>query len=109
MSRVAKRPLNQAVVRAADDQFYAAHPEMLHEDGSRIPLDPSDPRQRALRSEWMDYYVANGGELEEPEPEREAGSSEEPCSHPPEGPEPTITARWSKPEVTPDHNSVVAP
>lgn len=108
MSRVAKRPLNQAAVAAADDQFYGAHPEMVREDGTRIPLDPSDPRQRALRSEWMDDYLANGGELEEPESEREPESAEEPCPlHP--GPTPTITARWSKAEVTPDHNSVVAP
>lgn len=109
MSRVARRPLDQAAVSAADDDFYSNHPEMIDGSGNRIPLSPSDPRQRDMRSEWMDYYVANGGELEEPESEREPGDTEEPCSHDPPGPEPTIRARWSKSEVTPDHNSAQPP
>ena len=63
MGRRAKRPLNGDAVQAADDQFYADHPEFV-QDGKRIPLDANDPAQADLRKEWMDLYEANGGEVE---------------------------------------------
>ena len=47
--------LNSVAVQQADNQFYANHPELI-EDGKRIPLDPDDPAQAGLRSEWMDLY-----------------------------------------------------
>lgn len=63
MGRRAKRPLNRSAVQAADDQFYANHPEFV-QNGRRIPLDANDPAQADLRREWMDLYEANGGEVE---------------------------------------------
>ncbi|SEA13881.1 hypothetical protein [Rubrimonas cliftonensis] len=67
MSRVAKRPLDPAAVSAANDAFYAAHPEMIAADGARIPIgDGAD--QAAYRTEWMDHYVAAGGALEGDDP-----------------------------------------
>jgi len=56
--------LNNAAVIAADEDFYAQHPEFV-EDGKRIPLDPHDPIQAPLRREWMDSYLRNGGSVEQ--------------------------------------------
>lgn len=113
MSRVAKRPLNSAAVHAADDQFYANHPEMIDSNGRRIPLSPSDPTQAALRSEWMDLYIANGGELEGEEEDNEetppAPVEDCPSGDEEEEPTSTITARWSKAMVRPDQNSSTPP
>ncbi|HLJ85995.1 MAG TPA: carboxypeptidase-like regulatory domain-containing protein [Candidatus Angelobacter sp.] len=53
----AELPLDSAAYEQADDQFYADHPELI-EDGQRISLDPDDPSQAELRSEWMDVYYA---------------------------------------------------
>ena len=80
MSRTASRPLDRGAVRAADDQFYANHPELI-EDGERIPLDPSDPAQADLRSEWMDLYIANGGQVEgeTPTADKRPEDVTEPC------------------------------
>lgn len=57
------RPLDPAAVQAADDAFYAAHPEMAP-GGNRIPLSATDPAQAAMRQEWVDLYVQNGGQVE---------------------------------------------
>lgn len=59
----AKRPLDASATRAANDDFYARHPELVR-DGQRQPLDPDDPAQAALRREWMQAYAANGGAVE---------------------------------------------
>lgn len=66
MSRL-RRPLNRDAVVAADDEFYRQHPELVRDNGTRIPLDPDDTAQANLRSEWRRLYLANGGELEEDE------------------------------------------
>lgn len=73
--RRAKRPLDPNATSAADEQIYAAHaddprPNALYDaDGNRTPLSATDPSQAALRREWMDYYIAAGGQIEgEPEP-----------------------------------------
>src|SRR5262249_3548584 len=60
----AKLPLNDDAVQKANDQFYALHPELVNPDGTRIPLDPNDPAQAKLRTQWMDLYLKNGGLLE---------------------------------------------
>jgi hypothetical protein len=63
MTRI-QRPLNRDAVRAADDELYRRHeddprPNALYaEDGTRRPLDASDPDQAALRQEWCDLYRA---------------------------------------------------
>lgn len=59
----ATQPLNPAAVKAANDEFYAKHPEMVV-DGKRIPLESNNPAQAAMRREWMDAYERNGGEVE---------------------------------------------
>ena len=70
MAERASRPLNQAACAAADDDIYSKHeddprPNALYdEDGNRKPLDPNDPDQAGLRTEWMDSYKANGGATE---------------------------------------------
>lgn len=55
MSRI-RFPLDSAAVAAADERFYAAHPEMVADDGTRIPIDPD--RQPGLADEWVRIYQA---------------------------------------------------
>ena len=57
------RPLDPAAVKAADDKFYANHPEFIGPDGRRIPLSATDPAQADLRREWVASYVAAGGRV----------------------------------------------
>jgi hypothetical protein len=71
-TRRAKQPLNVKAVTAADDIFYARHPELV-KNGKRISLDPSNPKHWTLQSEWMDLYLANGGELEGKDPTENQG------------------------------------
>lgn len=79
MARRARLPLNNGAVQAADDQFYANHPELV-QNGERIPLDPDDPAQAHLRREWMDLYAASGGAIEGEEPvRREPADPVQPC------------------------------
>jgi hypothetical protein len=72
MDRRAKRPLNRDAASAADDEIYSNHeddprPNALYDaDGNRKPLSATDPAQADLRREWMDSYVANGGQVESP-------------------------------------------
>ncbi len=92
MSRRAKRPLNQAAVQAADNEIYARHagdprPNALYDaSGNRLALSATDPAQADLRREWMDLYVANGGEVEgqSPNPAPPPGPVS-PCPTPPGG------------------------
>lgn len=131
-----QRPLDPAAVKAADDAFYAKHPEFIGPDGQRIPLSATDPAQAALRREWRNNYVAAGGAVEGGESQKPPGSGSETCppcpghgdgpgggvgpgggggpkpDHPgdkPDKPVPTLKVRWSKPEITPDHNSSFPP
>lgn len=57
-------PLNDEAAAAADDAFYAAHPEMVV-NGERIPIDPDNPDHDEMADEWIDIYEA---ELDSPEP-----------------------------------------
>lgn len=57
------RPLNRDAVKAADDEFYAKHPEFV-KDGKRIPLSDTDPSQADLRKEWVVLYKKHGGKEE---------------------------------------------
>lgn len=68
MARRAAIPLNNAAIQAADDEFYRNHPEFVRADGSRIPLDANDPKQAALRGEWLDLYAKHGGAMEGEQP-----------------------------------------
>jgi hypothetical protein len=122
-----RRPLNQQAVRSADEEFYTRHPEMLNADGTRRPLDATGSSHAGMRQEWRELYLARGGQVEEDEP---AGDPDDPVQSCPlrggatssgtttsdtesalaeEAPRPTLTVRWSKAEVTPDHNSTWPP
>lgn len=65
MSRRAVRPLDRDSVKAANDAFYARHPNRVAGDGRRIPLDATSSDDQAARSEWMDLYEEHGGAIEE--------------------------------------------
>lgn len=52
--------LNRDDARAADDRFYAAHPNFLRRDGSRMNRTWCIGRSKALKSEWYAYYREAG-------------------------------------------------
>lgn len=56
--RRAKRPLKASAVTSANDALWGAHPEL---NGRPLTMGPEDA---ALRKEWMDGYVAAGGQIE---------------------------------------------
>ena len=64
--RRAKRPLSEAAVKSANEALWSAHPELK---GRQLTMGPEDA---ALRKEWMDAYVATGGAVEDPKPEKPA-------------------------------------
>jgi hypothetical protein len=91
MSGRAKRPLNKAAVKKADAEFYAKHPELKGK-----PLSANDPKQAALRREWMDLYVKHGGKVENSKGKsaKKCGGTTTGCSllnNPPYEPD-----RWNK-------------
>ena len=73
-----QRPLDTQAVNDADDQFYTNHPELVV-DGERKPLDPSDPKQTALRKEWTDLYVDSGGAVDKAAGGKKPGDATLPC------------------------------
>jgi len=70
----ATHPMSHAAASAADDDFYDAHPEMVKDDGKRVPLDPHDPAQANLRHEWIEAYAANGGQVHKVTPAAQAAA-----------------------------------
>lgn len=58
-----KRPLNEAAVKAANDEFYRRHPEMIV-NGVRQPIDPDNPAHDAMQTEWIQLYISFGGDIE---------------------------------------------
>jgi hypothetical protein len=78
------RPLDSKAVKAADDEFYANHPEFV-KDGKRIPLSDTDPSQAALRKEWVELYKKHGGKEEgkkEKLPAKKPDDPVQPCPKP---------------------------
>lgn len=78
-----RRPLDPAAVRAADDAFYAEHPEMVVK-GRRRPIRRSDPRFDAQAARWRELYAASGGPMEGAQeqwasPTRAVEAAEETC------------------------------
>ena len=79
MTRLSQ-PLDPEAVRAADDEFYAKHPEFV-KDGQRIPLSATDPAQAALRAEWVALYEKHNGAVEpDPPVPKKPDNPVEPCS-----------------------------
>lgn len=78
-------PLDPEATSAADDAFYAKYPDMVDENGQRIPLDPDNPDHDAMCADWCNIYEAEraggGGEEETGEggdarpPDEEDGGS----------------------------------
>jgi type VI secretion system secreted protein VgrG len=78
------RPLNRDAVKAADDEFYAKHPEFV-KDGKRIPLSATDPSQAGLRKEWVELYKKHGGKEEgddSKQPPKKPDDPVQPCPKP---------------------------
>ncbi|MDD2735381.1 MAG: hypothetical protein PHF56_15695 [Desulfuromonadaceae bacterium] len=99
-------PLDSAAVKKADDEFYANHPEYI-QNGKRVPLDPNNPADSAACAEWRASYIKNGGKEKESPPQKKPDDPVQHCGS--EQPVATLTVRWSKAEVTPDHNSTWPP
>jgi hypothetical protein len=59
----ASTPMSQSAAKAANNDFYSRHPEMVV-NGRRLPLDACDPKQAKLRNEWIKSYQAHGGKVE---------------------------------------------
>lgn len=85
-NRKAKKPLNKTASKSASDDLYAAHeddprPNALYEEnGDRKRLDAKKNSQAGLRKEWMDYYIAYGGDYEE-KPESSASLEKPETTH----------------------------
>ena len=63
MRRHAVIPFNKRAVQEADDEFYLKYPGMV-KSRKRIHLERKNVAQWRLREDWMDMYVAKGGEAE---------------------------------------------
>jgi hypothetical protein len=83
------RPLNSDAVKAADDEFYAKHPELV-KDGKRIPLSATDPSQADLRKEWVELYKKHGGKEEDDEKKPPAKKPDDPVEPCPNKPKPKL-------------------
>ena len=59
----ATHPMSKAATNAADDAFYAQHPEMVDAGGKRKPIDPHSARCKQLRRQWMNLYAQHGGQV----------------------------------------------
>lgn len=57
MSRL-RRPLDEAIVKKTDEEFYANHPELVKDGKCRL-LDAKNPKQVRLREEWVILYNKN--------------------------------------------------
>ncbi len=60
-SRRPKRPLNKDAVKSANAAIWRRFPELK---GRKLTMDPKD---QVYRKQWMDEYLAAGGELENPD------------------------------------------
>jgi hypothetical protein len=113
-NRRARRPLNPTARDAANESLYSAHAgdprpnPLFDEEGNRQPIDPNDPAQAGLRSEWMDAYIANGGAVEgdegTPDSEEANGADDPAETCPLDDSEPDIQCTWVPTETFPDHN-----
>ncbi|HLZ49790.1 MAG TPA: hypothetical protein VKP61_03500 [Candidatus Acidoferrum sp.] len=56
-------PLSKSATKAANDDFYANHPDMVV-NGKRLPIQACDPKHAKLRNEWMKSYQGHGGKVE---------------------------------------------
>ena len=57
-------PLNPQAAQAASKTLARKHPELANLDGSLKPIDPNAPNAGALRQEWTQAYVAEGGKAQ---------------------------------------------
>lgn len=59
----ATHPMSKAATKAADDAFYAQHPEMVDAGGRRKSIDPHSAKCKQLRRQWMNLYAQHGGQV----------------------------------------------
>ncbi|WP_418315618.1 hypothetical protein [Piscinibacter sakaiensis] len=98
------RPLNPQAVSAADDAFYANHPELV-QDGRRVPLSASDPSQAALREEWNALYAQHNGQLDpDPPPAKRPDDPVQPSPCEPCVPASSVTLSLGKAKLTLKHD-----
>lgn len=98
------RPLNPDAVSAADDEFYANHPEFV-QNGRRIPLSATDPAQAELRSEWVALYEKHNGQVEpDPPPEKKPDDPVQPCGCKECVQATSVTLSIGKPKLTLKHD-----
>ena len=71
--RIAKLPLDPKAVEAADRALYQNHSELK---GRKLTMAPADG---TLRREWMDAYIAAGGNVEPPKPKCSPAAVASPC------------------------------
>ena len=101
MTRHARLPLNPVAVAAANEALWAAHPEL----GRRqLTMGPADA---ALRREWMDAYLAAGGQVEPASPTPTPTPTPGPTPNP--NPNPTPPPRPIDDPVQPCPNQPPAP
>jgi len=50
------RPLDSGAVAAADNRFYAKYPQMVDENGNRIPLGASNDPDNEMHEDWVRFY-----------------------------------------------------
>jgi hypothetical protein len=75
----AKKPLDKKAVKAANDDFYGKHPELV-ENGKRKPINLNNPAHAKFREEWMQAYEKNGGAIVGKNiNNKPAGSALQPC------------------------------
>ena len=65
----ATHPMSGAATDGANNDFYAAHPEMVTPDGHRKPIDPHNKK---LRDQWLLAYAKHGGKVRNPTPAMKA-------------------------------------
>jgi len=76
-----KKPLDPAIVQMANDDLATKYPELL-ENGQIIELDPNNPDHELYCQEWVDLYIAYGGELEEAAGSRLTGKTRQHPANP---------------------------
>ena len=104
-----KRPLDSKAVASADDRFYAKYPEMIDENGNRMPLGASDDPDNEMHEDWVRFYKeeaakneGGGGPAPTPEPDEAEEEEEEPETVPPPKKPPSDKFPTTPPDVAED-------
>lgn len=69
-------PLDPDAVSAADDRFYEAYPEMIDENGDRIPLSAQNDPSNEMHEDWIRFYEEELARNEEGEDDPGGGDDD---------------------------------